>query len=977
MVGSARKLEGEAGLNALCAKYGVPTLQDEFDAISMSGLDGESLKPLSDDDFGQTVNGHQLAAKENRGQILQSWLEKPVPRSELIKLAGEPFGDLDHRDPYGEEGQPGTPIIGGLVQQEPTAKYGPYQVRGYAGFNSLYEQYYRQEPLIFEGINEGNNIFASGRIKWHCPDVPRSEQTAAEEFTEWIQNLWNSQWRGPQYLQRHLGAAKIFGFYAFEIVWKKDHRNRTGFRKFAPREPSTVDRWIVSPRGDELRGITFQVTPTSSGTAGLKRTDERRGRSRYTLTTTGPTLTYRKALVANVFARANNFEGVSYLRPVLHWVKFKQVLSQIAAVTAQKYGVPIPVVQADMVQGADAYAPNQVDMDAALAAVTSVQAADGSALVMPNGVNASMLSAQGAMPDIRALFEYADKMIERVLASQAAGLASNTVGSYAQASVQDNRFLRAQPGFASEVLQPFEWLIRDIAHFNGLKLSAYPEAHWVMDGFDDASRWIADVTTAMGGAPMWEWPDEMKAQALFKLDLDPTTFDDFEPPAMPVQSPGAAFSPTKEDRPVDLAAKKYDHIDFTPPEGARDAAQQGLDYRSEYGRGGTETGIARARDIANGRTLSPETIRRMTAFFSRHEKNRVSPADKTESDGGPTNGWIAWLLWGGDPARTWSEKVARQMESADDTTKNSAHTCGPGCTHDRPEWLRILSAMAPKDDPVIELQSTIDPKDERGMNAEAIEKQLDTFADRIGRKISPIVTEMQTLWRDRVRDGAFDAVTVEDEMRAFFRPRIENIFFDESMRVSGEAKKQLLRDYGFTVARDAEMPVRDRMGSVMRASSRSAAAEVFNRQYGYMLDSLTGNLQSDDVTGVPRLKTSTLAGVAKGLTNRAYSIGRDDLIESVQEVGDGPKIQGRRTSMLDRDVCPVCRALDFEEGGPVHVVGSSAYYTDMPPNRCEGGDQCRCAYIYTIPDSYQGTLEEIAAGEGFNLPDGAGQGFSL
>lgn len=833
-----RKLGGVKGLDALCAKYGVPTLQEEFDAISMSGLDGDKLRPLGDDDFGQTVNGYQLSADKDRAILFQSELE---------------------RDPYGEEGQPGTPIIGGLVQQEPTAKYGPYQVRGYAGFNSLYEQYYRQEPLIFEGINEGNNIFASGRIKWHCPDVPRTEQSAAEEFTEWIQSLWDSQWRGPQYLQRHLGAAKIFGFYCFEIVWKKDHRNRTGFRKFAPREPSTVDRWIVSSRGDELRGITFQVTPTSSGTAVFKRTDERRGQSRYTLTTTGPTLTYRKALVANVFARANNFEGVSYLRPVLHWVKFKQVLAQIAAVTAQKYGVPVPVVQAEMVQGGEFYAPDVLDINAALEAVQSIQGADGAALVMPAGINASMLSAQGAMPDIRALFEYADKMIERVLASQAAGLASNTIGSYAQASVQDNRFLRAQPGFAAEVLQPFEWLIRDIAYFNGVELSAYPEAQWVMDGFDDASRWIADVTTAMGGAPMWEWPDEMKAQALFKLDLDPTTFDDFDPPARPVQAPGAVFSPPKGGKTVDL----------------------------------------------------------------------------------------------------------------------KSHECGEGCTHGRPEWLRILSAMAPSGEPVIELQSTIDPKDPRGMDAEAVKKQLDTFAERIGRKISPIVTEMQTLWRERVRDGAFDALLVEDEMRAFFRPRLERVFFDESMRVSDEAKKQLLRDYGFTVSRDAEMPVRDRMGSVMRASARSAAAEVFNRQYGYMLDSLTEGVQRDDTTGVPRLKTSTLAGVAKGLTNRAYAIGRDDLIEAVQEVGDGPKIQAYRTSMLDRDVCPVCRELDFEEGGPVHVAGSGAYYTDMPPNRCEGGDNCRCAYIYTIPDSYQGTLEAIAAGEGFSLPDSDGQGFSL
>mgnify|MGYP001555669989 CR=1 FL=1 len=108
---------------------------------------------------------------------------------------------------------------------------------------------------------------------------------------------------------------------------------------------------------------------------------------------------------------------------------------------------------------------------------------------------------------------------------------------------------------------------------------------------------------------------------------------------------------------------KYDHIDFTPPEGVREAAKQGLEYRREYGRGGTDVGIARARDLANGRDMSPETIRRMSSFFARHEENR--DADEREPDGGPTNGWIAWLLWGGDAGRAWASKVSRQMDAAD------------------------------------------------------------------------------------------------------------------------------------------------------------------------------------------------------------------------------------------------------------------------------------------------------------------------
>lgn len=108
---------------------------------------------------------------------------------------------------------------------------------------------------------------------------------------------------------------------------------------------------------------------------------------------------------------------------------------------------------------------------------------------------------------------------------------------------------------------------------------------------------------------------------------------------------------------------KYDKIDFTPPQDAKTEAQKGLDYRREFGRGGTPVGIARARDLANGKQLSPDTMRRMKAFFDRHQQNR-NP-NKKESDGGPTNGWIAWLLWGGDAGRRWAEKVVGQMERED------------------------------------------------------------------------------------------------------------------------------------------------------------------------------------------------------------------------------------------------------------------------------------------------------------------------
>ena len=109
----------------------------------------------------------------------------------------------------------------------------------------------------------------------------------------------------------------------------------------------------------------------------------------------------------------------------------------------------------------------------------------------------------------------------------------------------------------------------------------------------------------------------------------------------------------------------YADIDFSPPQGAREEAERGLTWRDEFGRGGTQVGVARARDIANGRNLSPDTIGRMVSYFARHEVDKQGTGWSPGEDGFPSAGRIAWALWGGDPGRTWAEKVQSQMQSRD------------------------------------------------------------------------------------------------------------------------------------------------------------------------------------------------------------------------------------------------------------------------------------------------------------------------
>ena len=101
---------------------------------------------------------------------------------------------------------------------------------------------------------------------------------------------------------------------------------------------------------------------------------------------------------------------------------------------------------------------------------------------------------------------------------------------------------------------------------------------------------------------------------------------------------------------------------YKPTNEMVEEADRGLAWRREFGRGGTEVGIARARDISNGRNLSEDTVKRMFSFFSRHEVDKKAEGFRVGEKGYPSNGRIAWALWGGDAGFSWSSKIAERLQ---------------------------------------------------------------------------------------------------------------------------------------------------------------------------------------------------------------------------------------------------------------------------------------------------------------------------
>lgn len=101
-----------------------------------------------------------------------------------------------------------------------------------------------------------------------------------------------------------------------------------------------------------------------------------------------------------------------------------------------------------------------------------------------------------------------------------------------------------------------------------------------------------------------------------------------------------------------LKASTDGHV---PPKAVQENARRALDVREskpESQRGMTAVGIARARDLSNGKAVSLGTIKRMVAFFTRHEQDKRG---STWDEQG--KGWQAWMGWGGDEGWKWARGI--------------------------------------------------------------------------------------------------------------------------------------------------------------------------------------------------------------------------------------------------------------------------------------------------------------------------------
>lgn len=95
------------------------------------------------------------------------------------------------------------------------------------------------------------------------------------------------------------------------------------------------------------------------------------------------------------------------------------------------------------------------------------------------------------------------------------------------------------------------------------------------------------------------------------------------------------------------------------PQAVRDAAERGIRLNEDVNnKCATQVGKIRAQQLANGEAVTILTVKRMYSYLSR-AATYYDPNDDQAC------GTISYLLWGGEPALKWAERILKQEGEID------------------------------------------------------------------------------------------------------------------------------------------------------------------------------------------------------------------------------------------------------------------------------------------------------------------------
>lgn len=174
---------------------------------------------------------------------------------------------------------------------------------------------------------------------------------------------------------------------------------------------------------------------------------------------------------------------------------------------------------------------------------------------------------------------------------------------------------------------------------------------------------------------------KMKVEGAF--DNDEKTREMYESIGIDALDPNDPTSYTMEDDEEEDTGEPADAlraVNLDPPEYFRENCRRGLQYHAEgfSGDGLRARTVAEARDIAAGRPISRDKVRRMRAWIARHMVD-LDNAPEPGDDDYPSPGQVAHLLWASGTTRAqaqktfdWTNIKVRQIDREEAETEGRA-----------------------------------------------------------------------------------------------------------------------------------------------------------------------------------------------------------------------------------------------------------------------------------------------------------------
>jgi HK97 family phage portal protein len=445
--------------------------------------------------------------------------------------------------------------------------------------------------------------------------------------------------------------------------------------------------------------------------------------------------------------------------------------------------------------------------------------------------------------------------------------------------------------------------------------------------------------------------------------------------------------------------KALGDIDTRPPQSVADNAKRALEVRArkpESERGMTAVGIARARDLANRVALSEDTIRRMVAYFERHESDKEG---STWDDQG--KGWQAWNGWGGDDGFAWAKRKRdefdRERERNAERKKKSCGCCaknGGGDPLAKPSERISLESLWTK---AIEA----DEVEPRFIHTKASERDAKREFEKITKQEEEIGSSVSKIFDRQVK-------AVLEKIEGASAPTQELVTEIESILASKRWNKQLidaLRPYledsllaGLDIGRQtleklSALPVTfEKRGDDLRAYARSESVRLADRAAnsvnGYTAVRFREILGEGVANGetVPQLadrvkEWAKAEGDAERQTKRrALTIARTESQRASRraevEAWKASGVVTGKTWLLAPDPCEFCEAASEAFSNNAVDIDGSFYEQGSEIQGKDGGTMvadyesidgpplhpnCRCSLMPQLDGEYQSILDEALA----------------